>query len=890
MLMFGLLLLNANYLQVVRADDLHNDANNPRLILEEYSRERGPILVGDKAVASSVATDDRLKYQRKYAQGPLYAPATGFYSIVYGASGIEAEENSILAGTDDSLFVRRVIDQLTGEPVKGGSVQLTLNAKAQKAAYDGLRGRKGAVVAIEPSTGAILALVTSPSYNPSVLSLHDTAKVRAAQKRLTADPDKPMLDRALRETYPPGSTFKLVTASAALESGKFRRDTKVYNGPRLDLPQTDSDLPNFDGQSCSASGRATLEDALKRSCNAAFGKVGLELGADAVREQAEKYGFNSRFEVPMITATQPVPHRCEPAADRAVGHRAVRRQRDSAADGDGRGDDRQPRCADEPVPGARGPRARPVGAPHHQAGRDSRRSISPQTADTLAQMMATVVEEGTGSNAQIDGVRVGGKTGTAQQGSNRKPHAWFVSLAPINDAKVAVAVVLEDGGGAAEVSGNQLAAPIARSVMLAVLGPMRPDTDVLLGDRYLLTERIAGGGMGEVWAATDEVLGRPVAVKILRREYADDPTFLERFRAEARHAAGLSHSGIAAVYDYGEDDGSPFIVMELVPGEALSAEMAREGAIAPDRTLDIIGQAALALQIAHDGGVIHRDVKPGNLLLTPDGTVKITDFGIARATDSVPLTLTGAIMGTAYYISPEQASGESVTPASDVYSLGIVAYECLTGRRPFDGNTPVNVALAQVREEPPALPAGIPEPVTALVMRMLAKDPADRPASAGELGREALALRAAGAAQTPATKALPVADADATRVVGPVPARGSSDTNPGFVLPPLREPRAWLPYVIAAAVVLVLVLATARACSGPDTAATDSSSSTAKGTAAAAKDTVTVDEADYVGRPLDQVRTELTRAGARRPGRRGRRGRRRRYGDRGVAGRDAGPG
>jgi eukaryotic-like serine/threonine-protein kinase len=384
---------------------------------------------------------------------------------------------------------------------------------------------------------------------------------------------------------------------------------------------------------------------------------------------------------------------------------------------------------------------------------------------------------------------------------------------------------------------------------------MRPDTDVLLGDRYLLTERIAGGGMGEVWAATDEVLGRPVAVKILRREYADDPTFLERFRAEARHAAGLSHPGIAAVYDYGEDDGSPFIVMELVPGEALSAEMAREGAISPDRTLDIIGQAALALQVAHDGGVIHRDVKPGNLLLTPDGTVKITDFGIARATDSVPLTLTGAIMGTAYYISPEQASGESVTPASDVYSLGIVAYECLTGRRPFDGNTPVNVALAQVREEPPALPTGVPEPVAALVMRMLAKDPAERPASAGDLGREALALRASGGAQPPAaTKTLPAADQDATRVVGPVPARAGSDTNPGFVLPPLREPRAWLPYLLAAAVVLVLVLATVRACTGPETTPADTTSS-------AATDTVTVDQDDYVGRPLDPVRTELSDLG-----------------------------
>jgi hypothetical protein len=385
---------------------------------------------------------------------------------------------------------------------------------------------------------------------------------------------------------------------------------------------------------------------------------------------------------------------------------------------------------------------------------------------------------------------------------------------------------------------------------------MIPDTDVLLGDRYVLTERIAGGGMGEVWAGTDKVLGRPVAVKILRREYADDPTFLERFRAEARHAAGLSHSGIAAVYDYGEDDGSPFMVMELVPGEALSAEMAREGSIAPDRTLDIVGQAALALQAAHDGGLIHRDVKPGNLLLTPDGTVKITDFGIARATDSVPLTLTGAIMGTAYYISPEQASGQSVTPASDVYSLGVVAYECLSGRRPFDGNTPVSVALAQVREEPPALPPGIPEPVAALVMRMLAKDPADRPASAGELGREALALRAAGGGAAPVTQALPVADADATRRIDPVAgARIGSDTNPGFLLPPLRRRPAWLPYVLAAAVVLVLLLATAQACSGPDT-----TTPTTKNSPAAA-DTVTVDQADYVGRPLDAVRAELQQLG-----------------------------
>ncbi|MGH8938175.1 MAG: protein kinase domain-containing protein, partial [Actinomycetes bacterium] len=245
-----------------------------------------------------------------------------------------------------------------------------------------------------------------------------------------------------------------------------------------------------------------------------------------------------------------------------------------------------------------------------------------------------------------------------------------------------------------------------------------PTTDQLLGSRYRLTDRIAGGGMGEVWRARDEVLGRDVAVKILRREYAEDPTFLERFRAEARHTASLSHPNIAAVYDFGQGDddlGSPFLVMELVPGEPLSALVAREGPLAPDRTLDIIGQTALGLQVAHDTGVIHRDVKPGNILVTPDGAVRITDFGIARAVGAVPLTRTGAIMGTAFYISPEQASGGQITAASDLYSLGIVAYECLSGRRPFPGDTPVSVARSQGRDEPPALPEAVPAPVRDLV-------------------------------------------------------------------------------------------------------------------------------------------------------------------------------
>ena len=408
-----------------------------------------------------------------------------------------------------------------------------------------------------------------------------------------------------------------------------------------------------------------------------------------------------------------------------------------------------------------------------------------------------------------------------------------------------------------------------------------PGADQLLGDRYRLLDRIAGGGMGEVWRAVDEVLGREVAVKILRREYAEDATFLQRFRAEARHSANLAHPGIAAVYDFGEGSGdtgtSPFLVMENVPGEPLSTLIGREGALGPDRTLDIVGQAALALQAAHDAGVIHRDVKPGNILVTPTGTVKITDFGIARATNSVPLTQTGAIMGTAHYISPEQASGAAVTPASDIYSLGVVAYECLTGTRPFGGDTPVSVALAQVRDEPPALPESVPAPVRSLVMAMLAKAPEQRPAGAGAIGAQALALRPAlpgDGGPDPATRVLsaPAGPLDdlpypgagpATEAIRVPVARHHADTDPGFHLPkPSRLP-TWLPYVVAL-VLFGLLLLGLRACeSSPGTVGTVDGSSGTGSSAATAPGTVEVAAQDYVGRPLDEVRTDLRDLGLR---------------------------
>ncbi|MGQ0466108.1 MAG: protein kinase domain-containing protein [Sporichthyaceae bacterium] len=266
-----------------------------------------------------------------------------------------------------------------------------------------------------------------------------------------------------------------------------------------------------------------------------------------------------------------------------------------------------------------------------------------------------------------------------------------------------------------------------------------------LGGRYRLVERIARGGMGEVWRAFDEVLSRPVAVKVLRPEYADEHVFLERFRNEARNTAALVHTGIAGVYDFGQASLArtvvPFIVMELVPGQPLSLIIDRDGALEIDRALDLCAQAGRALHAAHLGGVVHRDVKPANLLVTPNWTVKITDFGIARAGDTVPLTRTGTVMGTAHYLAPELVSGRGVaSAASDTYALGVVLYECLAGRRPFLGDNPLAVAMEHLNSAPPPI-SGLHPAVSQVLESVLAKDPMARPPSAEAFAHRLLALR-----------------------------------------------------------------------------------------------------------------------------------------------------
>ena len=344
--------------------------------------------------------------------------------------------------------------------------------------------------------------------------------------------------------------------------------------------------------------------------------------------------------------------------------------------------------------------------------------------------------------------------------------------------------------------------------------------------RYELGSRIATGGMGEVWRGTDTVLNRSVAIKLLKAEYADDPTFRSRFETEARHAASLHHPGVAAVYDFGESGAAggsdvhrPYLVMELVDGQPLSALLLPDQPLDPEVVSDLMAQAADAIGAAHTAGIVHRDVKPANLLVTPDRTVKITDFGIARAAEGMALTETGQVMGTPQYLSPEQAQGQTATPASDVYSLGVVAFECLAGHRPFVAETAVATALAHLREPVPELPAEVPADLAAVVRRAMSKSPGDRFPDGTAF---AAALRDPSSVPAAGPVPPPPAGTEATQVLaGAVPAAAAGAAGPPTSATPAptpapaahaagrRVPWAWilLAAVIVAGIITVAVLA-----------------------------------------------------------------------------------
>lgn len=463
------LLVQLTRIQVFEAPELNARPGNKRTQLTEFSRQRGPILVAQRPVAESVATPDQeLGHLRQYSAGPMFASVTGFDSLVFGTTGLERAEDSVLSGEDARLLVDRMQQLFAGREVRGGAVTTTLHAAAQRAAWEGMRGKVGSVVAIEPSSGRILVQVQSPSFDPNRLSSHDSKAINDYYSELEDDAAKPLLNRPIAKTNPPGSTFKIVTAAAALESGRFT-PTSVIPGPvTYRLPGTDVDLPNWTGEACGEGGRVTLAEALAISCNTAFAWLGNELGADALRDQAEKFGFEEAFETPLRVATSRFPEDPDASqtAQSAIGQFDVRATTlqmamVTAAVANG-GRTMRPGIVERTS-------SPDLTALDSFSEREFAQAMSAENAAALTDMMVGVVSNGTGSGGRIPGVAVAGKTGTAQTAADRRNIAWFVAFAPALNPTVAVAVAIEDAG-TNEVSGNALAAPIARDVMRAVLG------------------------------------------------------------------------------------------------------------------------------------------------------------------------------------------------------------------------------------------------------------------------------------------------------------------------------------------------------------------------------------------------------------------------------------
>ncbi|MDF8263960.1 peptidoglycan D,D-transpeptidase FtsI family protein [Luteipulveratus flavus] len=469
--MFCALLMSSTLIQFVQAKDLRERPGNRRTLLASYSKERGSILVGGNAVAVSKEADDTFKWQRTYPQAKMYAPVTGYYSFTYGAGrGIEGSYDDLLSGSSDSLFYRRLVDVVTGRPPAGATLELTVDPAVQKAAWDALGNQRGAVVALDPKTGAILAMVSKPSYDPNLLADHDLPKVSKAWSTLSTDQDHPLTNRAINgNLYPPGSTFKLITAAAALESGQYTPASELDAPAELDLPQTSVTLPNITGKECGPGGKDNLKHALKISCNTAFGSLGMALGQDKLRSQARKFGYGQSVTVPMRVTPSIFPATLnEPQlAQSAIGQFDVRATpmqvaMVSAAIANG-GKEMTPylvknvRDSDLDVIDSTDPQ-------------EFAKPISGQTASQLNDMMQAVVDGGSGRKAKIPGMKVAGKTGTAQTAKGKAADVWFTGFAPADNPRVAVAVVVEDGGTMAdEASGGIVAAPIAKKVMEAVV-------------------------------------------------------------------------------------------------------------------------------------------------------------------------------------------------------------------------------------------------------------------------------------------------------------------------------------------------------------------------------------------------------------------------------------
>jgi peptidoglycan glycosyltransferase len=469
------LLVNATITQVFRADGLRSDPRNQRVLLDEYSRQRGQITANGELLAYSVPTNGRYRFLRVYPEPFAYAPVTGFYSLRYSSTGLERAEDTVLNGSDERLFGRRLADFFTGRDPRGGNVETTISPRVQNAAWQAMqRGCdgpcKGSVVALDPASGKILALVSAPSYDPNLLSTHDTEAQGDTWQQLRDDPNSPLTNRAISERYPPGSTFKVVTTAAALEAGMDEAEP-LTAAPRVALPDSTVTLENYAGQPCGDGPRASLAEAFERSCNTAFVDLGLRLGGDALRSTAEAFGFD--------TAPTPIPLQVAestlgPMPDAAAVAMSSMGQKDVAvtplqnamvaAAIANSGVMMTPYMVER----LKGPDLSDLSA---TAPQEQRRAVSEQVATKLTELMIRA-EQFTQQNGAIPGVQIASKTGTAEHGTdprNTPPHAWYIAFAPATNPKVAVAVVVENGGNRLSATGGALAAPIGRAAIAAAL-------------------------------------------------------------------------------------------------------------------------------------------------------------------------------------------------------------------------------------------------------------------------------------------------------------------------------------------------------------------------------------------------------------------------------------
>ncbi len=473
MVMVVVLLGNITYIQVVKAGEYRDDSRNQRGQIDEYSRQRGQITAGSQVLAQSVETDNRLRYQRRYPDGPAFAPVTGYFSTVYGSTALERATDGVLNGTDDRLFVRRLSDLITGRDPAGGNVVSTIDPNVQKRAFEEMdsNGFTGSVVALEPQTGDILGMVSTPSYDPNRLASPDASEQQRAYKEFSNAEPGVLGNRAISEIYPPGSTFKLVTTAAALQNG-FTPDSPLTAAPKITLADSTTTLENYNGTPCGSGATATLRDALARSCNTAFAQLGGELGPEKLRAEAESFGIGrSDLAIPMGVQPSSVgPMSDTPSTQQsAIGQRDVRltplQNAMIAASIANGGQTMAPHLVKE----IQSPQLDVVDTTEPDR---TTRSMPAGVASTLTDLMIGA-ENRTQGGGKITGVQIASKTGTAEHGTDPKntpPHAWYVAFAPAQNPKVAVAVLVENGGNRAlEATGGSVAAPVGRAVIAEAL-------------------------------------------------------------------------------------------------------------------------------------------------------------------------------------------------------------------------------------------------------------------------------------------------------------------------------------------------------------------------------------------------------------------------------------